>query len=289
MSIPFSFRGPHRVRIREGEHIFVKRVEANNVEMTTDEIRDGFLKRDSWAIQAKDFRMQRIESVLSGLAGPFYLTLPAIFMHLLPLGPRTETLNFKDPAVRYALINSIKSLTDKMAGVLFQPPEQLCYDGMFFRGELIPPHAQHLLVTTAGQLEFAAFCGHSEDSESITLSDWEKISLDVISHGIKFLLLEGVNPPYLLFCSIVGVKNRRILTSNMYQLKTPKGLPRERYDLPAIEIEDLPDEFTKIKEQLKEQFQPSFDLIWNDLNMPHSPNSSSSYSKQSKIMVDAIN
>lgn len=287
--IPVSYRGPHRVRLREGEHIFVKRVEANNIEMTTEEIRDWFLNRDSWTVQAQNFRMQRIENVLSGIPGPFSLTPPAIFMHLLPLGPRSQSLNFKDPAVRYNFATSIKSLTDTIQGVLFQPPEQLCYEGIFFRGELIPPHAQHLLVTTAGQLEFAAFCGDSKDPSSITLSDWEKISLDVMSHAIKFLLLEGINPPYLLFCSIVGVKNRRISTSTMYQLKTPKGLPRDRYDLPAIEIEDLPNECNKIKERLKEKFQPSFDLIWNDLNIPYSPNSSPTHSPESQIMNEVTN
>lgn len=277
LDIPFSLRGPHRVRLREGEHMFVKRVEANNIEMTTEEIRDAFLRRESWTSQAQNFRMQRIEKVISRDDGPLSLSTPAIFIHLLPLGPRNQILNFKDSSVRYAITSAIKSYENKLkpGSVFFQSPERLCFDGIFFRGELISPHAQHLLITREGQIEFAAFCGHGEDPQSITLCDWEKITLDVISYPLKFLLDQQVRPPYILYCSIIGVKNRKTSKSNIYQIKSSNGLPRERYDLPGIEIEDLSQEFNEkqINQYLKDQYQPMFDLIWNDLNIAHSPNS----------------
>ena len=103
-----------------------------------------------------------------------------------------------------------------------------------------------------------------------------QLPLDVISYPLKFLLDQQVRPPYILYCSIIGVKNRRTSTSNIYQIKSSNGLPRERYDLPGIEIEDLSQEFNEkqINQYIKDQYQPMFDLIWNDLNISHSPNSS---------------
>jgi hypothetical protein len=275
IEIPFSMRSPHRVRVREGEHVFVKRVEADTVEMSTEEIQYAFLRRDFWTKQAQDFRMERIEKVLSGNAGPLSLSIPSIFVHLLPLGPRDLNLNFKDRSVRQDLSEIIRLYEKTLnKGVLFQN-EQLCMEGVFFRGELIPPHAQHLLLTPIGQVEFGAYCGHSEDIPGMSLAFWGSVTFGLLSHVLFFLLQQEIYPPYALFSSVVGVKNRKLLHMPALPRMASKELPRDRYDLPGVEIDTLSRDLdkTQIAQYLKKQYQPFFDLIWNDLNIPHSPNS----------------
>ncbi len=274
-----SLRIPHFVRIATGINVFYKRIEAGIIDMSIEEIREAFSKTETWIDRAKALRTERIDLAFSDDAGPFALSSPAFFFHLLPLGPRDQVLPLGNTDVRREFSSAVTECEKKNGGQLFYPPEKLCFEGLLFKRNLSDEHVQHLLISRDGAIELAGHCGDFQEETVLAQVAWEKIGLDFLAHILPLLLKHELYPPFLLCYSIIGVKNRKLRIRypipTIAEGATRTGLSRDKYLLPAVLIDSLPSSTDSkiLLEHLKQLYQPFFDMIWNDVDRERSPNS----------------
>ena len=121
IEIASSLRAPHLVRVNTGINVFYKRIEARVIDMSIEEIREAFSKIETWKEKAEALRIERINLSFSDDAGPFALSPPAFFFHLIPLGPRDQTLQFGNSDVRGEFSSTVTECEKKNGGKLFIP------------------------------------------------------------------------------------------------------------------------------------------------------------------------
>lgn len=278
MVIEPSSRAPHSVQTGNSA-TFYKRVEAGVVSMNRTEIQEAFQGKKCVPEKAESIRTERIKLSLSDNGGRFALNPPVFFFHLIPFEMRAnaDILQLENNEIRRDFVDSVAAFEKYNGGRLFYSQENLCHEGLFFKEEFPDKRTCYLLIQRDGIIEFAGSC-HNPQSGAFDQLVWEKLGSDCFAHLLPTLSKCGISPPWFLCYSLSGVRDLKL------QLKYPpdmiaefissKGLSHDEYLPPVVQVDSLPPiDKKEFPEYVREHFQPSFNRIWNDIDVRSSPKS----------------
>lgn len=104
-----------------------------------------------------------------------------------------------------------------------------------------------------------------DEERNEMFDNFEVFSLSFIDKSLdRFENKLGINPPILIFISIINIKNYKIRYGERY-FPSKYTADRDNLLVPDILIEDYNVEIDKI-------MLPAFEAIWNSFDFPTSPN-----------------
>jgi len=257
-----SFAAPHMVR-HQGVTRFCGRNSNGKYDLDVQELRSAFLASETMSDKLRNFRLDRINKLISG-SGPILLSSPRLMvLHLLPLIAVRQDFRLGTPDF------------SKLDGYNMPRP-------MRVQGYSPTPNIDGLLVASSWkdaaldsyvQLYRNGFIESVESEllnigktteENHIISDWEACFLNVFPGYLNALQILRVPPPYVVSISLLGVRGYKILTDGrFYSLKNRAD--RDNLLSEEILLEDpneAPEKFLK----------PLFDQIWNGCGWERSIN-----------------
>lgn len=249
--VPRSFRAPHRVRETSKFHI---RRSGRNDEMNIDELRAAFNLSESVVIQTKTFRKERIEALAQNRQEEIPVHLPGksrLVLHIIPL-------TFFEPS----------SALDLSA---FRPRNQAMwvYDKHLDRGRFnldgyVKPSGEsgYIQIYRNGIVECVEVIDDFPPSPGehlglYSLEDYTLYLLDIVLNAQKNL---GVQPPFVILLSLVGVKDRVLVSGSRSTFEDSDYPPTPLIQNNLLIPDTLFEDYTS---DCKAVMKPIFDILWN--------------------------
>jgi hypothetical protein len=257
--VPQSWVGPHRVNVNQ--HFFV-REGLRKRQLNVPEIRSLFLRSESQGQRVRDFRTERLGSLLAGET-PFRLRGDAVFVvHLVPVKAALGAGAGVNPAeyVGYGFRRTIPVIAsgaaaealvnlDGVAGA--RPVNEGRTHGytVFFRNGFIES-TNVMRATVAG-----------EQASVLAGSIFEDHVVQFIESTRPELEHWGVDGPLIVMLSIVGGKGAKLAVH-------PQHGESGRFDRDVLA---LPDIELAGERDIRLELKPLFDLVWQSAGIHRSP------------------
>jgi hypothetical protein len=260
--VPRSFASPHMVR-HKGVTRFCGRNSAGKYDLDVQELRSVFLASETMSDKLRNFRLDRINKLVSG-RGPVTLTSPHLMvLHVLPVMStrsdlRLVTADFervKDHAPLRPIGSQGWSWSHNMDGLLVTSPwrESAChsYVQVYRNGFLEAVESQTLAFK-------------DQEAQIIPSIAWEKRILESFPGYLKALEVLNLAPPYVVSLSLLNVEGFTMYVGPRYG---ESGTPIDREHLLTDDIlVENPDQ------PPGRLLRPLFDQIWNGCGWPKSIN-----------------
>jgi hypothetical protein len=258
LRIPRSWSAPHMITFQDWAR-FYSRNSAGKYMLDVPEIRSAFLLTESTAEQIRKFRVERIERVLAGEEPVLLQDAPKLILHVVPLSAFDRVAGI-DLEMAEGNSGQLRPMYEYISGWSLRRN----FDGllMYSRKSSEPVVESYTQVFRSGIIESVdAELMHDADRMiQITLLELEVI--ESTKRFLAFLKESGVEPPLLVFVSVMGVKGFYLRTDRTKL----RGEPIDRDSLipPEIIIENF-------QQEIAEVLRPVFDIIWNAGGFPKSP------------------
>lgn len=249
-----SFAAPHMVR-HQGVTRFCGRNSNGKYDLDVQELRSAFIANESMSDKLRNFRLDRINKLISG-SGPVQMSSAHLtVLHLLPVGSARP--RFRLGASDFGKLDGIKlprplrasgwGEIHNMDGLLVSASvlRKACdsYVQLFRSGYLESVESQMLVF------------GESEGKKYIPGKGWEDCILEAFPNYINALKTLNLEPPYLASISLLGVRGYLMYASEPF-FHAGNVVDRDNLLTDEILIENPSDKPHKILRAL-------FDQIWN--------------------------
>ncbi|WP_038015155.1 AlbA family DNA-binding domain-containing protein [Thalassobaculum salexigens] len=211
--IPRSFNPPHRViRQGKGHNRFWARSSAGKYEPNVDELRTLFTLAPQLADRIRDFRFDRVAQIVAGNAPVQLLDRTCLIMHVVPfaaLDPRSlislEQIE-RDPSAYPPFGRSAANNW------------RINFDGILLLSNndaSASAQRAYVQVFRSGIVEAVASRVASGERTNGAPSFLQSIKIEgmLLTNGMRYLKslqIQGVEPPYVVLISLVGVKGNAI-------------------------------------------------------------------------------
>lgn len=257
---PRSFAAPHRVTFRDHGK-FYARNSGGKYPLDTGELRSAFLAGDTLVQAIRRFRLERLSVIEAGEGAVPLMTGAKMVLHIVPLlsfGTRSDVRPAHyDPGLYPIGAGSGFNSRPTLEGLATFPGPEGDPDGA----------QSYTLLFRSGVVEAAARIGHTDrqgypyiPSSSV---DWE--ILKRFDGYLECLNRYGVEPPFYVFLSLLGVRDHYLLYGNRDYGVLRRAPGRDTLLLPEIVIEDPTTEQSAM-------LKPMFDMVANAFGHPHSFN-----------------
>lgn len=254
--VPRSFAAPHRVVFRDHGK-FYGRNSGGKYPLDVAELRSAFLSANSAIQEIRRFRRERLALIEADEgAMPINMTAKLVF-HIVPLSAFTTGAEI--------VIDPNRSLLPPLtSGSGFNTRHMLEGFATYVGREDTPETiSSYTLLFRSGIVEAVSSVGHSNQEGSfVSASSVEWPLLSYYGHYTGALEKLGVEPPFYLFVSLLGVKGHSLATARFsFGLRTK--LRQDALLLPEAVVTDA-------AAPVEHLLRSTFDLFWNAFGFPRS-------------------
>lgn len=270
-----SWIGPHRVVFKDDPKFHEKFFTRNSSgihSMDVSELRVAFNLSDTIIEKVRKFKDGRILNIIADET-PFPLTDgPKIVFHLIPL------ISF-NPGQRYDIVALIEKMQPLPLIVRHTHNGRFNLDGYLSfpevsDGTLLYSYTQFFRNGIIEGVESSLF-----DRKSSRINNrYEGNIIDFLKKCLNILNELNVEPPFMVFLTLVGVKGyeiiykplnnspkEMILSKQLSHEREPFKIDRNELIIPEVLLEGFDDDPTKALKDI-------FDIVWNACNYKHSYN-----------------
>jgi Putative DNA-binding domain len=265
-----SYASPHMVK---SSGRFFSRNSVGKFPLDVAQLRTAFELAGTTAERIRSFRVERLSRISSGEETPAPLgeQEPKLVLHMVPFNAFSapESLD-------------LRSLNDAMNGQLWKPllawdlepnvdvrfnidgivrlnnrgnpPSTVAYTQVFRNGiiETVDMSLLGVYMWSTG------IKGNIADTKSLNGETYERKLLETVKRFIKVQRLLGIEPPFFIMVSLLGVKGHRIVHPMFENNFTPftEAIDRANLVIPEIIIENFDTDLARA-------MKPIFDTVWN--------------------------
>jgi hypothetical protein len=234
--VPRSYSAPHRI-IRQNRNRFYARSAAGKYEPDVNELRALFIAGPQLADRVRNFRLDRIARIAAGNAPVQLMYRSALVLHVVPLS--AFDVNSALPLAEIA--QDFRSFVP--TGSSTANGTRINFEGVLKTSNADPRATQHrayVQLYRSGIVEAADSSVAAVSTPRISLLD-DKLIAGTMRY-LKDLIAFGIEPPYAVLVSLIGVGGARLDFAPQSQwggdLSDP--LERDQYHLDEVIIETIP-------------------------------------------------
>lgn len=260
--VPYSHNRPHMVTFKGGQR-FWARDTRGKYPMDVQEIRSAVLVNESVADRIRNFRIDRLATVVGGLTTPPLMAGAQMILHLVPLnaldaGASTDKLVVEDTALLQPIYSGGWNTRRNFDGLVAWDPAS---DDRATR--------TYVQLFRNGSVEAAISWPGRSDGDRLLIPSitYEEEIVKALPRLLRLQASIGVSPPAFLMMSIVGIGGFSLGVNPSEDLFGDIGRPVDRNEilLPEVLLESLDVEVSKV-------LQPLFDIVWNSAGYERSLN-----------------
>jgi hypothetical protein len=256
-----SFARPHMVSFK-GTSRFYSRTAAGKYQLDVAELRAAFLLSDSFAERARNFRAERLGSIVAGETPVKLQDPPIAVLHLVPASAF-------DPGSRLD-ISSLVGRTEHLRPVIayggfFAP--RYNFDGLFSHASTEGEASSYVQLFHNGIVEAVLADVKETDGNNRKLlpTNWlEKHLIEILPIYLGAQRAVGVEPPVFLMLSLLGVSGYYMgIDRHRLHRHDQSPIDRDALLVPEIVLESF-------EHKSSRALRPAFDAIWNAAGWPRS-------------------
>jgi hypothetical protein len=279
MRIPRSWNPPHQVTFQKAFR-FYARDSNGKYQVDVDELRAVFALSGTIADRIREFRADRIAKIAAGGAPVTLLDGGILILQIVPFSAFSPGSSFPfDRAARDP--NEFPTILDTMAR-----RHQITFDGLLITSSLDPPpkpQRAYTQVHRTGAVEaVATSLARGQNHDSLILPQLDAIIIRYSGLYMHSLHALGIEPPFAVLTSLVGVKGMRILeefvpAGALWEDMPSTTLTQDQYHF----IETIVDPVPANDREAAMQLRGTLDHIANAAGLASSPsfNASGTYTR----------
>jgi hypothetical protein len=261
--VPKSWASPHRVSVGDASRFF-SRSSAGKFSMDTDEIRAAFDGSSELPAKIRYWRDERVAKIMSGDTPIPIAAGPKMVLQVIPADAFSNSYRLA--------ATSLSGRVEKFWPIAMGSGDyRINIDGFLVHGGRVrgEPHGNdraYCQVFRSGIVESAA-SGLAEYTNNVLTiaSIWfEKELLEATARYMKSLTELGVQPPFVIAVTFVGVKGA-VFSMGAEHWVDQKPIDRDVLLLPDVLLEEIPAD-------LPRAMRPLFDAAWNAAGVVQSLN-----------------
>lgn len=254
--VPRSFLAPHRVVFRDHAK-FYGRNSAGKHPLDVTELRAAFLSADGLVQSIRRFRQERLGLIEAGEGALPLRPTATLVLHIVPLSAFGT-------ASEITIDENRTLLAPLTSGSGFNTRHTLEGFASFVGREDMPESvSSYTLLFRSGIVEAVSAVGYGgEQGPMIPAPAVEAALLRFYPHYMESLGKLGLEPPFYLFLSLLGVRDHHLVGGQRF-FGLPHTYRREVLLLPEIVVTDAALAADKV-------LRPTFDLLWNAFGYPRS-------------------
>jgi hypothetical protein len=235
--IPRSYNPPHRV-IRQGSHRFWARSAAGKYEPDVNELRTLFNAGPQLADRIRNFRLDRIAKIAAGEAPVQLMNRGSLILHVIPLSAFDATPGLPLGQIK-GNVGAFVPIGSRTAN-----GARINFDGVLKTSNADPRAAEHRAYVQLYRNGIVETVHSSLISKENIIFDLGKIIISAVDLILNNLVEIGIEPPYALLISLVGVAGAKFnLASERYmqwQEDLSDSLERDQYHFDELIFEAAP-------------------------------------------------
>ena len=272
--VPRSFARPHQVKINKDDYQFWARNAAGKYRLDVDQLRSAFLLSETLEERIRNFRRDRLSSVIAGET-PIPMTgASKLVLHLVPLNAFDVASNLRYDVSFYG---DAAPYTEPQTPKMVWPLDTTNLDNRFnFDGILsYSPISNEKGVTDSyaqfyrnGILEVvnSSIVDREQNGAKVLfLTYLEKNVVEALPKYLSFQRNVGIDAPILIMLSLVGVKGRLNPVSYQSFHSVERPVDRDVLVVPEVVAEGNTIDAGLI-------LRPIFDTLWNACGGSACPN-----------------
>ena len=254
--VPASWNQPHRLKVN-GK--FYARGSAGSFELDMPQLRQSFLLSNSLATSIQNFRSERIARIVSGDTPVATQDGIRVIVHILPVSSfsGSSALSAED-----CLANFVRVLPRVRGGMT----REIGIEGMTVYDVSPDGSRTYTQVFREGRIEHVEI--YRPDGNFLPSVDFERVCIDSVREGIRFLTARNFGNVYFVGLAIVNAKGYELGLGQMvrfYHGDDARPFSKDTMIFSMIELSgDAPD--------IARALRPVFDHVWNAAGMPKSLN-----------------
>jgi Putative DNA-binding domain len=238
--VPRSYNPPHRV-IRQGSSRFWARSAAGKYEPDVNELRTLFNAGPQLADRIRNFRLDRIAKITAGQAPVQLMNQGFVVLHIVPLSAfdAASTLPLRQIELDFRSFVPIGSTTANGARINF--------DGILKTSnadQRATQHRAYVQLYRNGIIETVDSTLMAVSSGDSIISNLDDILIYEIMRSLKDVAAVGIEPPYALLVSLVGVAGARFNfargQNSQWDDNLSDRLDRDQYHFDEVLFETIP-------------------------------------------------
>jgi len=256
LAIGRSWAGPHMVTFK-GTSRFYARTSSGKHQLDVQQIREAFLGTEGVARKLRDFRSERLAKVLAGDLAFELVGSATTVLHVCPVSAFATTE-----------VISLDQMRSGQSSQHLRPirssgwNERITFDGLIRFHETVKEPVRvwsYAQIFRNGCIE-AGDCTmlvpHGDPPQGGFPSGvFEHKIADALGSYLKYAQALGLEPPFVIFLSVLNVRGYRMILNNHYG-DEPNRVDRDHLLLPEIFIENPGEPPARL-------LKSSFDAIWN--------------------------
>lgn len=252
--VPRSFLAPHRVVFRDHAK-FYGRNSAGKHPLDVTELRAAFLSADGLVQSIRRFRQERLGLIEAGEGALQLRPTATLVLHIVPLSAFGTAFAIDDSRTLLAPLTSDSG---------FNTRHTLEGFASFVGREDLPESlSSYTLLFRSGIVEAVSAVGYDdEQGPMIPALAVEVALLRFYPHYMEILSKLGLEPPFYLFLSLLGVRDHHLVGGQRF-FGLPHKYRREVLLLPEIVVTDAALAAESV-------LRPTFDMLWNAFGYPRS-------------------
>jgi Putative DNA-binding domain len=238
--IPRSYNPPHRI-IRQGSNRFWARSAAGKYEPDVNELRTLFNAGPQLADRIRNFRLDRIAKIAAGQAPVQLMNRGSLILHIVPLSAfdMTSSLPLRAIEVDFGSFVPIGSTTANGARITF--------DGVLKTSnadQRATQHRAYVQLYRNGIIESVNSTVMAVSSGTPIISNLDDMLIYEIMRSFNDLAAVGIEPPYALLVSLIGVAGARFHLARgqdpAWYDNLSDPLDRDQYHFDEVIFETIP-------------------------------------------------
>lgn len=251
--IPRSWASPHMVTFKNDSK-FHSRNSAGKYQLDVSELRAAFVLSETTTERIRNFRTERLSKIISGDTPVLLIDTAKIILHIIPFGAFNPAAIF-DVSSLANDVETLKTISTLGLNARHNFDGYLSYDNQMaylqvFRNGIIEAVDASILQPESGKLTIPSLL-------------FERVLLDALPRFLSIQKQIGVESPFLIMISLLGVSSYTMSSNNPRVHTYP--IDRDALILPEIIVENF-------ECNPSEVMKPIFDAIWNAAGWPRSMN-----------------
>jgi hypothetical protein len=230
-----SYNPPHRIT-RQGSNRFWARSAAGKYEPDVNELRTLFNAGPQLADRIRNFRVDRIAKIAAGEAPVRLMNRSALIVHVVPLSAfdATSAIPLREIELDFLSFVPIGSSTASSARINF--------DGILKTSGANQQHRAYIQLYRNGIVETVDSALVSTKSGTAIVTYLDDKLIEVIMRSLKDVAAVGIEPPYALLVSLIGVSGAQLNFARGEEWFENLGNPfdREQYHFEEVIVETVP-------------------------------------------------
>jgi hypothetical protein len=240
LRIPRSYNAPHRI-IRQNSNRFWARSAAGKYEPDVNELRTLFNTGPQFADRVRNFRLDRIAKIAAGQAPVQLMNRGSLILHVVPLSAFDATPSVPLREIVQDFRSFVPMGSSTAQGV------RINFDGIIKTSNADPRATQHrayVQLYRNGIIESVHSSLMAENSGSPIVNNLDDVIIREVIRILNDLATFGVEPPYALLVSLIGVASAQFNFDRNSQWFPPDNLgdrlDRDQYHFDEIVFETNP-------------------------------------------------